>query len=243
MTMRDYRALWSAAWLLAAAAGVLAFGALGAWQWSRGEHKQALLAAQAAALQAAPVALAKALADDARVQRGADSGTLRTPLLLLDNQRRGDAVGVRAYGVAATAQGEVLVDLGWLPLPGDRSLPAVAPPRGRVELRGLLVPWPGQGLRLGENPWPAALESPPLLSYLDAGEIERAFEADLPARVLRLDPAFGFGWERDLELLPNTLPPERHRGYAVQWWGLSATVAIVYLVLTARALRRRKATP
>ena len=49
---------------------------------------------------------------------------------------------------------------------------------------------------------------------------ERLAEAfRLPAvapRVLRLDPRQPLGYARDLDVLPNTLPPERHLGYAVQ---------------------------
>jgi cytochrome oxidase assembly protein ShyY1 len=51
-----------------------------------------------------------------------------------------------------------------------------------------------------------------------------AAQLKLPAldpRLLRLDPALPLGYARDLELLPNTLPPERHRGYALQWFGLA----------------------
>ena len=44
--------------------------------------------------------------------------------------------------------------------------------------------------------------------------------------------------ERDLDILPNTLTPERHLGYAVQWFGLAATVFVVALVLTLRARKR-----
>jgi cytochrome oxidase assembly protein ShyY1 len=55
--------------------------------------------------------------------------------------------------------------------------------------------------------------------------------------VLRLDPALtGIGFARDLDVLPNTLPPERHRGYALQWFGLSATLLAITLFLF---LRRR----
>ena len=44
--------------------------------------------------------------------------------------------------------------------------------------------------------------------------------------------------ERDLEILPNTLTPERHLGYAVQWFGLALAVLAVALVLTLRARKR-----
>jgi len=54
---------------------------------------------------------------------------------------------------------------------------------------------------------------------------------------LRLDPSMAIGYARDLELLPNTLPPDRHLGYAVQWFALAAAVLVIALVLTVR--RRR----
>jgi cytochrome oxidase assembly protein ShyY1 len=54
--------------------------------------------------------------------------------------------------------------------------------------------------------------------------------------VLRLDPKLPIGYPRDLNLLTNTLPPERHRGYAVQWFGLAFATLITALFLS---LRRR----
>ena len=33
---------------------------------------------------------------------------------------------------------------------------------------------------------------------------------------------------------PNTLTPERHLGYAVQWFGLALTVFVIAVVLTVR---------
>ena len=56
----------------------------------------------------------------------------------------------------------------------------------------------------------------------------------LAARVLRLDPALPIGFARDLDVLPNTLPPERHRGYALQWFGLSATLLAITVFLFVR---------
>jgi cytochrome oxidase assembly protein ShyY1 len=42
------------------------------------------------------------------------------------------------------------------------------------------------------------------------------------------------GYARDLELLPNTLPPERHRGYALQWFGLAFATLVAALFVTFR---------
>ena len=65
---------------------------------------------------------------------------------------------------------------------------------------------------------------------------------DLPAlapRVLRLDPTLPIGYVRDLDLLPNTLPPQQHLGYAVQWFALAAAMLVIAALLTWRMRRRR----
>jgi cytochrome oxidase assembly protein ShyY1 len=60
----------------------------------------------------------------------------------------------------------------------------------------------------------------------------------LARRVLRLDPAMALGYPRDLDMLANTLPPERHLGYAVQWFALAAAMLAIALILSFRRTRR-----
>lgn len=224
-----------------ALAACLLFVALGRWQWGRALEKEALLAARAQALaQPAPRPLAHALAnEDGGLQWAEGEGEFAdAPAILLDNQQRGGRVGVKAYRLFRPLGGdrEVLVDLGWLPLPPDRSLPAIARPEGRLRVRGLLAPPPATGLRLAAAGGHA--DGTRLLLYLDTTELARDLQRPLAARVLRLDPGLPLGYARDLDLLPNTLPPEKHRGYALQWWGLAAAVAAITLLL---GFRRRKA--
>jgi cytochrome oxidase assembly protein ShyY1 len=234
-------------WVLALACIAL-FASLGNWQLRRMHEKQAMLDAAARVLQQRnpqPLSLAadpeRARLYDWAVGRGRFVG----PPLLLDNQVREGRVGVRVYRVLRPepAAGEkhasdLLVDLGWLPVAGDRRLPDVASASDDiVEIRGLLTPPPSSGLAVGagmlqrDRAW--------LLMRVDTDEIGRrlALPAPLAARVLRLDPALPIGHARDLDILPNTLPPERHLGYAVQWFGLALTVLVTALVLTLRKPR------
>lgn len=228
-------------WILALAVAGL-FLHLGRWQDGRGDEKQRRLDAVAAVLEArVPRPLAVA-ADPARAQ-GYDWAQGRGrfvpgSLLLLDNQQRGGRVGVRAYGLFRPDAGvPLLVDLGWLPLPGDRRLPAVALPAGQLEVRGLLAPPPSPGLDVGapltrrDGAW--------LMLRVDPAAVGAALRLHAPPapRVLRLDPALRIGHARDLELLANTLTPERHRGYAVQWYGLALTLLVIASVLTYRSRR------
>ena len=228
---------WAVAGLLAAG-----FAALGTWQYGRAGEKEAVLADAAAVLEARdPVPLAVA-ADPDRARRldwAAGQGRFAdVAAFRLDNQRHDGQVGVRAYRVFLPDAGApLLVDLGWLPIGEGRAMPAVPKPDGAVQVRGLLAPPPSPGLRMGSGI--AAIGDGCLLTRVDPDAIARAagLETQLAPRVLRLDPALPFGHARDLAVLPNTVPPERHLGYAVQWFGLSATVLVVALVLT---LRRRR---
>jgi surfeit locus 1 family protein len=227
--------------LLAFAAVLVAvFSSLGTWQWRRGVAKDATLAAQAAVLaerRAGPLA-SLSLQDDSALAWAIGRGRfLDLPVLLLDNQRRGPAVGVREFRVFQPASGRaLLVDLGWIALPGDRTLPRSAPLPGDHELRGLLAPPPSAGLALG----PAHVDAGDdrwLLTRVELPALARELRIELAPRVLRLDPAVPLGHARDLDPLPNTLPPERHRGYAVQWFGLAFATLVATLLLSLRRNR------
>lgn len=231
---------WTAALL-----AMTAFAALGGWQLARMQQKRAMLADAARVLarrEPQPLAIASDPARARGYDWAAGSGAFAAAdPLLLDNQLREGRPGVRVYRLFHPASGgALLVDLGWLPVAGDRVLPArevlrAVAPGQPLEVRGLLVPPPSSGLAMGgaiarrQDAW--------LLTRIDAGAIERAAGArasPLAPRVLRLDPAMPWGHARDLDILPNTLPPERHLGYAVQWFALAFAVLATAVVLTLR---------
>lgn len=228
-------------WSLALFAIAL-FVHLGLWQARRAIEKQAMLDAAAQVRQAQRPMPLSAAADSARARDydwavGAGEFDARGPLWL-DNQQRHGRAGVREYRVFVPEDGApLLVDLGWLPLEGDRVLPEGSVLEGRRELRGLLVPPPSAGIALGGgierqgDAW--------LLTRIEPVAIAGAvgLSAPLAARVLRLDPALPFGHERDLELLANTLPPEKHRAYSWQWFALALAVLVIATILTFRKAR------
>ena len=224
-------------------AGIALFTRLGVWQYERMREKQATLDAVTKILAARkPVSLSQA-ADPARAGEfawAAGSGDFAdTDPLLLDNQIRHGRPGVRVYrqfhpdGASGPAMPEnaILVDLGWVPLAGDRALPTLPfPVSSPVEVSGLLAPPPSSGVAMGsgiehrDHAW--------LLTRMDLAAIARALGSrPLVPRVLRLDPASPIGYERDLDVLPNTLPPERHLGYAVQWFALALAALAIFVIL------------
>jgi cytochrome oxidase assembly protein ShyY1 len=235
-------------WVLAVAAAA-AFARAGVWQLDRMHEKQAMLDAVHSTLvakHAGPLVLA---ADPARARdydwAAGEGHFLDVPAVLLDNQGRENVgAGVRAYRVFQPAKGTpLLVELGWLPLPGNRALPRVPVPAGVHAVSGLLLPPPSPGLFRG-----AATPQPDgtlLAIALQPEALRGALHlAALAPRVLKLDPAQALPadappYVRDLDILPSTLPPERHLGYAVQWFGLALAVVVTALVVTVRKSFRR----
>lgn len=244
MSLRTTRIVgWTAAVIT-----IVAFVSLGQWQLSRMHQKQAMLDAVATTL-AARTALPLSVAGDADRARDYDWGAGRgrfvdRPAFVLDNQIQAGTPGLRVYRLFAPVDAApLLVDLGWTPL-ADRTtrLPDAAIVRGEallgrdVELRGLLAPPPSAGLALG----PALVPGDAVLMTrieLDAIAAQAGMPA-LPPRVLRVDPALDLGYARDLDVLPNTLTPDKHLGYAVQWFGMALAVLVIALVLTFRKRRR-----
>lgn len=220
---------------------VLGFSALGRWQLGREGSKRLQLAEAEAALSAPakPLGPASRQAGTAPTRAIGVGFFMPTPRLLLDNQRRGQQVGMRLYcGFQPDAGQALLVDMGWLPLSPNRALPGAICPVGEFELSGLLVPPPAVGLPMGPGLEEQLDGQGWLATRLETDAVSSAWRlaSPLSTRVLRLDPALPIGHERDLELLANTLPPEKHRGYAVQWFGLAVATFIIIVVLN---LRRR----
>jgi surfeit locus 1 family protein len=242
MTARSWqRPSWLA--LALTLAGIVLFSRLGLWQYERMREKQATLDTVATILAARkPVSLLQA-ANAARAgdyDWAAGSGDFTdTEPLLLDNQMRHGHPGVRVYrqfhpddaSSQAMPDGALLIDLGWVPLAGDRALPKLQfPVSSHALVSGLLAPPPSTGVAMGagiehrEHAW--------LLTRMDLAAIARSLGSrPLAPRVLRLDPALPAGYERDLDVLPNTLSPQRHLGYAVQWFALALAALAIFVVL------------
>lgn len=231
---RSFWILWALALLVCAG-----FAKLGSWQYGRMQEKQALLANVDKVLRERQ---GGRLDSDVigGIQWVSGDADLFPQTLLLDNQMHEGRAGVRVYCIVQpdAAAPRRLVDFGWVPVGGNRAMPDVRCPTTRTHVRGLSVPLPSSGLKLG-----AAMQDLGndrwLMTRVDPEAIYAATHiTQISSHVIKLDPALKTGWTRDLNVLPNTLPPERHLGYAVQWWALSLAVFITALVLSIRKPRK-----
>lgn len=228
---------------LFAAALCFTFFSLGRWQLSRADWKQERLEAVATILkERRPQSLALlSQGENTDLAWVAGRGHfVDAPALLLDNQRLGDKVGVTVYRVFQPDQGRaMLVNLGWLPVPGDRRMPTTEKIVGSYQLDGLLIAPPSPGIAMG----PAYVKTSDdywLLTRMSLESLGAELKIPLAPRVLRLNPDLSMGYARDLDILPNTLPPEKHRGYAVQWFGLGIATLIITLLLGIRNSKEKR---
>jgi surfeit locus 1 family protein len=157
--------------------------------------------------------------------------------VLIDNMSSGQ--GRAGYYVitpfALRGGGWILVNRGWVPLgPRRRDKPQVAVPQGPRELHGRTDDLPRAGLQLG----PRSALAPPypvVASFPTHDEIagllhERAWSR--AADLVLLDPGEPDGYLRQWQA-PG-FPPMRHLAYAVQWFGLALTLAVIYVVTNVR---------
>ena len=216
--------------------GVLVLARLGAWQLGRAAEARALAAAfaQGAGEPAAlPPAARAGVMRYARVRLTGHYVPARQ--FLLDNMTHDGRAGYRVLTPFAADGGAlVLVDRGWLPQgPTRAALPEVAVDEDPRSLTGRIDVLPRPGLRLGGGEgrgWPR------LVSYPTDAELAHALDRPLYPGLVLLDSAERDGYVRDWR--PGGLAPERHVGYALQWFALALTLLVAGVVL---AFRRRDA--
>jgi len=225
-----------------AALGLAAFVSLGCWQLGRAQQKQALLDAFASGNEDTVDATGVGLDELPRYQRIRLRGAYdATRQILLDNMP--SAAGRPGYRVVtplerADGRGWVLVDRGWVPLGATRDvLPDVAVGAEERELSGTLDGLPVPGVRVGPAAAPGTVGWPRVLLFPTRADVESALGVEVGSRIILLDAGAPDGFERNWRPALG-FGPERHLGYAVQWFAF-ALVAIVLFV----ALNLQRADP
>lgn len=216
---------------------------LGNWQLRRGAEKEALETDYLARSGALPID-AKSLASVDRDTLAFARLRLRGQYLpqqyyLIDNQVLDGTVGYWVLHRFESEDGRLwLVNRGFTKAAEQRAqLPAIATPTGPQTLVAIvwpdtgLVPEFGQSSAADQRPAAAGSVWPQRRQRLDA----RAMAAEHPrgqAVELRLE----YGQPGVLQPAPSAFASgaDRHRGYAVQWFGLAAVLMIGFVLFGLR---------
>jgi surfeit locus 1 family protein len=208
--------------------------ALGFWQLARSDAKAQLLARFDANRMLPVLQLNQAdlATEPLHFRTAVVSGVFReTPALMLNNRIRQGRIGFHHLSLLRldASATYLLVNRGWVPATDD-GRPMLEGLAGHVDgqtLQGLLVPVPQTGLRLGEPRLHAdtqVLELP----YLDPHGLGQMLNVDLLPVMLLLDEGVIEQYQRQRQAV--WLNPQRHQGYALQWFSLALLLAIIYLV-------------
>jgi len=226
---------------IATALGILLLVSMGNWQLRRAEEKRAMQHALEAQLQVPALRLLRMPADPLalRYRRVEITGSLDgAHQVLLDNQVYQGRAGYQVYTPMQVEGGDVhvLIARGWIEQGASRAqLPEVTVPTQAVSLHGRLNLPPAGGIQLGEEV--VSSEWPRVLARVDFPYLEQALGYPLLPMVVQLDADAPHGYTRDWPLYESGMGPERHQGYAVQWYGLGAALLIIYLAANVRRVR------
>lgn len=218
---------------------------LGSWQLQRSDYKKQRQQDFEAMLTAAPMALDRALDQKLVQYRRAFVGGHFDPsaaVLYLDNQGRGGRLGYEVFAVFLPADMErgLLVNLGWLPARADRrDLPKVSLPTEALRLSGSIYKPSANPFRLGEDEPPVNAHQWIVQALEPAALAKRLAKPLLPVTLrLSADGEWGqsLGFVRDWSPQRDPMTPEKHLGYAVQWFGLAAALLVIFLVVNTRKI-------
>lgn len=226
-------------WGIAVTALLLtAFVSLGYWQIDRYREKRAMVESFAAGSESPVELAAQDVAALPRYQhvrvRGAYDPARQ---VLLDNMP--SATGRPGYRVLTPLRRPgsdvlLMVDRGWVPLGATRDdLPDVSVRPDEREVSGKLDELPAPGLRLGDAAAPGSTSWPRVLNFPTRPELEAVLAAPVEPRVLLLDAGAADGFEREWRPAMR-FGPERHLGYAIQWFALALTLTAIFVALSLR---------
>lgn len=215
---------------------------LGVWQLQRAEEKRAMLASFEARRQAEPVLLQQ-------LERSTDPAYRRVRLhghfdsehsLLLDNRIRDGRAGVELLQPFYDQPSGlwVLLNRGWLPWPDRREPPRFTTPEGALHLTAWIYVASGAGLQLrsptAEQGWPA------LISVVDSQALwQRLGRGGVPFEARLEDgPA---SYRVDWAIV--AMSPDKHLGYAVQWFALAAALLGLFIYFGLHNARESRHEP
>lgn len=229
--------------LMLAIAFVSLFVTLGTWQFNRGEAKTEILSAEISAQDQAAITPRLPLEKAAqwRYRKITLRGKYKSDWqFLLDNQVRDRVVGYNVITVFhnTTNNRYVLVDRGWVAAGESRDqFPEIRMTSDPVSVTGVVyVPF-GEAYKLGgvndgeNSSWPMRVQ------YIDYEALGRLAGIELEPFTLRLGPKEKEGYRRDWA--SASFPPERHYGYAVQWYALALTTFVLYVIYLWKTRQRK----
>lgn len=209
------------------------FAALGMWQLARAHQKERLLTSFSSRIQKSPY-IGKDLNrfNDWRFYRAVLTGKFDNEhTFLLDNKTFQGKIGYDVYTpfYAKGLRKPILVNRGFIPLGTSRNeLPNIKSIEGKTTIIGM-INVPPLYLSMGKLYDTPTVTWPLRVQFINLPQIGKVLNKKLFPYVLIIDPKDPRAYATEWKVVPFT--PDRHFGYAVQWFALAATLLILSLAL------------
>lgn len=210
---------------------------LGMWQLQRADEKSAIATRWEQRKLQPPVALQRVAVDDTAeleyLPVTLSGQFLAGQYFLLDNRIYRGRFGYEVLGILLLNGGEqsVLVNRGWIAGDSSRqSLPEVPLISGPVTVLGHVYVPPGAPYLLAElaleRGWPKRIQA------IEIDKLEQVVEgvagAPLFPYSVRIDPGQSAALAVDWQVI--NISPEKHTGYAVQWFTMALALLIFFVL-------------
>ena len=213
---------------------------LGLWQSSRAIEKEQRLSRIASLNTTNPISLQQVVAlsnteniNDFPVKA---SGNFEAEkIFLLDNQVSGGRLGYQVLQILTTEKSAVLVNLGWVQGSINRQeLPEVSGYSGEISFSSkvrLVEP----NIQLMAQDF-SSVQWPLRVQQIELDKFSALLDKPLLPFVIYVNETDAIGFKKDWQAI--VMPPEKHRGYAFQWFSLA--IAWIMLMCWAAYSQRNK---
>lgn len=210
---------------------------LGLWQLQRADEKAALASSFETRQQQRPASVSELWEQSAEslayVPARVSGNYVAGQYFLLDNQIHNGKFGYQVLNVLllAGSKDSVLVNRGWIA--GDSSrrvLPDVPVIEGPVDVAGQVYVAPGKPYLLAEQQlekgWPKVIQA------VEMDKLEPAVLGQHAGRVFPYPVRIAAGEQGALTVNWQVvnMSPQKHHGYAVQWFAMAGVLLVVYLL-------------
>jgi len=163
------------------------------------------------------------------------------PIFFLDNQIQDGIVGYQVIALfrpQTQQERSVPVNMGWLPAPGSRqALPEITIPEGQHTLSGFLY-FPSDNQFVNNTYETELADNRIRLQEFQPKAVAEKLNISLTDYTFLLESPEAIGWQRDWK--PQVMSPEKHLGYAVQWFSLAIACLVIFLFAVIKLNKQPK---
>jgi surfeit locus 1 family protein len=153
--------------------------------------------------------------------------------ILLDSMMHQGQVGYQVLTPFRSNAKTAMVNRGWILASPDREiLPTITVDDEPRQILARLDRLPRPGLELGSSDNSSEMAWPRRLLFPKAKQLSEQIGYEIQDYQLLLDSEAADGYQRNWR--PAVLPPERHVGYAVQWFAIAAALIVIYAVVNLK---------